>query len=479
MFRSLPSVSKVLTDERIVNLTPLMPIAIVRSAVKSAVAEARSELTRNSDSTVVDLDWIVKKTIREVERATSPSLLPAVNATGIVLHTGLGRSRLCEEATEAIRKVAASHSMLELDAETGRRGNRQEHVEALLCHLTGAEAAGVVNNCAGAVALTLVAHTSGREVILSRGELVEIGGAFRMPDIIRSSGAHLVEVGTTNRTRIDDYRSAITDRTALILRCHPSNFAIVGFTESAADRELVDLGREFGIPVMEDQGAGSLIDPALLGLSASHGSLPLSVRNGYELITASGDKLLGATQAGIVLGRRDLVAKTMKHPMARALRIDKLSLAGLEATLQLYNDPNIALKSIPTLRYLNRTLFEIKQIAARIARSLRSMDTDNRFAITLVEESSYAGGGSLPGDAMPTVCVAIRNSSDAQSGSKSNGIRSADTLLAAFRSYQTPVIARIRDGAVLLDPRTLDTADIGIIIQAFKYLLHRDLNDRS
>ena len=393
---------------------------------------------------------------REACRRMEPTLRRAINATGIVLHTGLGRARLADAARDAIAEAAGAHSTLEIDAETGRRGSRVDHVRGMLRELTGAEDAAVVNNCAGAVFLAVTALAAGTEVIISRGELVEIGGAFRMPDIIRASGAILVEVGTTNRTRLSDFRAAVTDRTGLILRCQPSNFAIVGFTEAAPLSDLASLGRELGIPVMDDQGSGALLAPERFGLPAGKGSLGESIQSGCDVVTASGDKLLGGPQAGIVVGSRACIERIAAHPLSRALRVDKLTLAALEATLRLYRDPARALREIPTLRYLGRRLPELTSLAEMLRTGLAEA-LGAPFEVTTVPERSQVGGGSLPGEDLPTVCVALR---------PATGSPSPDEIAARLRIHTPAVFARIKSDAVLFDPRTLDEEEVGAIVEA-------------
>jgi L-seryl-tRNA(Ser) seleniumtransferase len=331
-------------------------------------------------------------------------------------------------------------------------------VRGLLSELTGAEDATVVNNCAGAVLLAVTTLAAGREVIISRGELVEIGGAFRMPDIIRASGATLVEVGATNRTRLSDYANAITERTALILRCHPSNFALVGFTEETPTVDLVALGRKHAVPVMDDQGSGAILSPALRSVPG-RGSLPESVAAGSDIVTASGDKLLGGPQSGLILGSRAAIERIATHPLARALRVDKLTLAGLEATLRLYRDPEQARLAIPTLRYLTRTLPELRRLAVRLKARLRTVLTPERFALSLVSERSQVGGGSLPGEDLPTVCVALRGVASAPS---------AERIAAHLRRHSPPVFARIYRDAVLFDPRTLEPEEFAVIADALR-----------
>ena len=460
--RSLPSVQRLLAVPEVAALGERLPSSLLTESVRSVLDAARSALSgRNGATPVAPTEAVLaQQVVTEASRRAAPSLTRAINATGIVLHTGLGRARLAAEAVAAISEVAAGHSPVEIDCETGRRGSRRDHVRSLLCELTGAEDATVVNNCAGAVLLAVTTLAAGREVIISRGELVEIGGAFRMPDIIRASGATLVEVGATNRTRLSDYANALTERTSLILRCHPSNFALVGFTEETPTRELVALGREHGIPVMDDQGSGAILSPALLGLPGT-GSLPESVAAGSDIVTASGDKLLGGPQAGLLLGSRNAIDRIATHPLARALRVEKLTLAGLEATLRLYRDPAQARTAIPTLRYLTRTLPELRRLAVRLKARIQAVLPPGRFTITLVQERSQVGGGSLPGEDLPTVCVALH---------AVGGQPSADAIAAHLRRHHPPVFARIRHDAVLFDPRTLEPEELAVIAAALRSL---------
>ena len=460
--RSLPSVQRLLTVPEVAALGAHTPSALLTESVRSVLVETRQALlARNGvpqeEPTIAAL---ARRVVEETKKRTLPSLTGAINATGIVLHTGLGRARLAKVAVAAIAEVAAGHSPVEIDRETGKRGSRRDHVRSLLCELTGAEDAMVVNNCAGAVLLAVTALAAGREVIISRGELVEIGGAFRMPDIIRAGGATLVEVGATNRTRLSDYANAVTERTGLILRCHPSNFAVVGFTEETATSDLVALGREHGILVMDDQGSGALLSPDALGLPGS-GSLPDSVAAGSDIVTASGDKLLGGPQAGLLLGSRTAIDRIAQHPLARALRVDKLTLAGLEATLRLYRDPEQARLAIPTLRYLTRTLPELRRLAVRLKAGIQSVLPPGRFTVVLLSERSQVGGGSLPGEDLPTFCVALR----ADSASPS-----ADRIAAHLRRHHPPVFARIHHEAVLFDPRTLEPEELAVIAHALRDL---------
>ena len=375
--------------------------------------------------------------IEEAERRSTASLRRVINATGVILHTGAGRARLAPSVVAQVQEVAANHASVELDLESGQRGDRQSHVRGLLCELTGAESALVVNNCAAAVFLTLTALCSGGEVVLSRGEMVEIGGSFRMPDIVRQSGCKLVEVGCTNKTRIADYRQAISDQTSAILRCHPSNFRIVGFSETPALSKISNLATEFDVIVIDDLGSGCLVDTTTYGLP-SEPRVQDSLRAGADVVLFSGDKMLGGPQAGIIIGKAQLIDRIKAHPLARAVRIDKLSLAGLEATLRLYSSGEEA--TIPVLAYLSKDIDLIRTQAEHLAASFPGK--------SVVETGlSEVGGGSIPGVGIGTWRVGLK-------------VEKADEVAKSLRTGKPPILARIEDGKVWLDPRTLDLNEL-------------------
>ncbi len=462
LLRGLPAVHRLVAASALNEWRSTVSETLITATTQEVLAEIRSEILNAPDIATLPTEAeIVTRIVDHLSRLEQPSLRFAINATGVVLHTGLGRARLSYAAIQAIAEAATNHAVLEIDTETGQRGSRQDHVRGLLCELTGAEEALVLNNCAGAVFLAVSALAAGREVVISRGELVEIGGAFRIPDIIRASGATLVEVGTTNRTRISDYANALTERTALILRCHPSNFAIVGFTEEVPTPDLVALAHKKGIPFVEDQGNGALYPLERWGITGVRGSLVESVAAGCDVVTASGDKLLGATQAGILLGKREPIRQIAKHPLARALRADKLTLAGLEATLRLYRNPNTARYEIPTLIYLTRQEPELRKMAQSLARGLRRVLNSSLFTVTLCNETSQVGGGSLPNESLPTVCVVVSCASDNVT---------VTSLAKALRNHTPAIFARIKNNTLLLDPRTLEAEEMGMVIGAFEKL---------
>ncbi|MGE5553827.1 MAG: L-seryl-tRNA(Sec) selenium transferase [Betaproteobacteria bacterium] len=389
------------------------------------------------------------------ERLSAHNLRRVVNATGIVLHTNLGRAVLARAAKKLLAEVSEGYSNLEFDLATGERGSRHAHVAELLAQLTGAEAGLVVNNNAAAVLLVLSTLAAGREVVVSRGQLVEIGGAFRIPDVLARSGARLVEVGTTNKTRLADYERAITEETALLLKVHTSNFRLIGFTEEVSLVELVRLGRKQGLPVVEDLGSGVLIDVSRYGLPAEP-TVQQSVAAGADLVTFSGDKLLGATQAGIVVGRAEMVERLAKNPLMRALRVDKLTLAALEATLRLYRHPELALREVPTLAMLTRPAEEVKASAERLAARVREL-LGERARVDVVPDPTEAGGGSLPGTQVPSWAVGI---------TPGEGLGSLEECLARLRSADPPVIAHLSQGRVLLNLRTVQPGEEDLIVAA-------------
>jgi L-seryl-tRNA(Ser) seleniumtransferase len=380
------------------------------------------------------------------------SLRPVINATGVVLHTNLGRAPLSPLALERLSRVGGEYSNLELDLRSKERGSRYAHVEGLLCRLTGAEDALVVNNNAAAVLLALATLAEGREVVVSRGELIEIGGEFRIPDIMARSGAILREVGTTNRTHLRDYADAIGPSTALLLKVHTSNYRVVGFTAAVSARELVELGRRHGLPVMEDLGSGCLVDLRPWGFPHEP-TVQEAVAAGVDLVTFSGDKLLGGPQAGLIVGRREVVSRLKRHPWNRALRIDKLTLAALEATLYAY-DAGRALETLPTLRMLTEPLVTVRrrahQVLRRVPPSARA-----RLALEVVDARGQVGGGALPTVELPTAALAV--------GATAEAARALDL---ALRTGEPPVVGRLEEDRLLLDCRTVRPTQVRALARA-------------
>ena len=402
------------------------------------------------------IDWVRSAT----ERAMMRNLKHLVNATGVVVHTNLGRSLLPAAAVDNMASIADRYSNLEYDLDIGTRGSRYSIVEDILCEISGAEAAMVVNNNAGAVLLCLDTIAHGREVIVSRGELVEIGGSFRIPDVMAKSGGVLKEVGTTNRTHRKDYENAVNDATALLLKVHCSNYSVIGFTAEVSLKDLVELGARHNRPVMEDLGSGTFIDFSKYDLTKEP-TVQESVATGADIVTFSGDKLLGGPQSGIIVGKKHLVQQIRQNPLARALRIDKLTLAALEATMALYRDEAKAIRMIPTLRMLTMKIDEIAPRAFRLMENLQKVD-NSRLQIDLVELPSKAGGGALPLLELPSKCLRITITG-----------MSANSLELAMRQNTPPIIGRIEGDAFIIDPRTLLDDDFPIIESAFEKLFQR------
>ncbi len=442
--QSLPAVDELLHHPRIQAHFQAHSREVIVASIRRVLARKREAILAGTSGgrDGFSREEILAGVEEELAHARRPSLQPVINATGVVLHTNLGRAPLSGAALRNILEVARGYSNLEFDLQTGERGSRYAHVEEMLCRLTGAESALVVNNNAGAVLLALNSMADGKEVVVSRGQLVEIGGSFRMPDVMRKSGARLVEVGTTNRTYPEDYEKAIGEQTALLLRVHMSNFRIVGFTAEVPLKELAELGRRRGIPVMEDLGSGSFVDFTPYGMEKEP-TVQEAVTAGADLVTFSGDKLLGGPQAGIILGRKEYVGRLKKNPLTRALRIDKLTLAGLETILREYLDPARAVENIPALRMLACPAEELRARAERLEAKL-SRDFSSVCRTRVRPENSQVGGGALPLQVLPTFVVGI---SPLQI--------SAAVLEERLRNSVPPVIARIKEEEILLDLRTV------------------------
>lgn len=458
LLRQLPKVDTLLEREDLAALAETMPRALVVDAVRESIEATRAAiLAGEGDGGVANTDpeAVAAAAVALAQSKARRSLRRVINATGIVVHTNLGRSALAEKAVEAVAEVARGYSTLEYDVDSGKRGSRHTHVEELICRLTGAEAAMAVNNNAAAVMLALAGLARGREAIVSRGQLVEIGGSFRVPDVMAESGATMIEVGTTNKTHLRDYETAITERTGLLLKVHTSNYRVVGFTEEVGLADLVALGRERGVAVMEDQGSGVLIDLREWGLPYEP-TVAESVATGADVVTCSGDKLLGGPQAGMLAGRREVIAALKKHPLARAIRLDKMTLAALETTLRLYLDPETAKSEIPTLRMLSAPKSQMAERSARLADEIARTCGDC-YLTGSTDDVSRAGGGALPMADIPTVCVAI--------APQRMGVAELERRL---RLGTPHVIARISDDRLLLDPRTLSPAEEHEVVEALR-----------
>ncbi len=445
--RRLPSVDALIRAAR--GAWPDLPHDLLRDVSRAVLARARAAVSVGEAPP--DLATLIAAVSAELSAAFTPSLRPLINATGVIIQTNLGRAPLSVAAQTAMQMVSRGYSNLEYDLDRGERGSRHVHLEALLTRLTGAEAALVVNNNAAAVYLALIALAAGREVIVSRGQAVEIGGGFRIPDVLRASGATLVEVGTTNRTYARDYAAAINDRTALILRVHASNFRLIGFVHEPKLAELAEVAHRHDLPLLDDLGSGTLIDTRQFGLLAEP-TVQESVAAGADVVTFSGDKLLGGPQAGIIVGRRELIGQLRRHPLARALRIDKCTIAGLVATLQSYLR-GTALSEIPVWQLISAPVTTLRQRAEQIAAQLHAVG----IPAQVVDCASAVGGGSLPGATQPSAGVSI-----------APGTVNATAIAARLRAATQPVVARIENDRVLCDLRSVFPAEDAILVATIK-----------
>jgi len=443
LLRQIPSVDELLAQPRLAALAGRVDRDLLVEITRTVLAEVRGRITGEGAAVVaLDSSVLEERIASMVERVLASSLEPVINATGVILHTNLGRAPLCDAAEEEIRRSATSYSNLEYDLEAGARGKRDIHVAEMLQRLTGVEAAIVVNNCAAAVLLVLAALAKSGEVLVSRGELIEIGDGFRIPEIMAQSGAVLREVGTTNRTRIVDYESAINENTRLLLRVHPSNFTITGFAEKPSLEELVSLGQRTGLPLVEDLGSGCLVDLSSVGIREP--TVRQSVDAGVSVVMFSGDKLLGGPQAGIIAGKKELVSRVRRHPLFRALRVDKLTTAALAATLGAYLRG--AVDEIPGLRMIRMSVQEIKRRAENFLRELTPELPLGEVELDITDGSSLAGGGSTPTQSLPTKLIRIA-SARYSAAQLEQRLRRAPAGIS--------VIARVEDDRLILDLRTV------------------------
>lgn len=459
--RMLPGVDHVLerakADPFFENIPKTLRVRCVRSVIetlRNAVFEDNISAESLSDIPVLE----AVKT--RVNQEMTPNLRRVVNATGVVVHTNLGRSLLAAEAVENLLMIGSRYSNLEFDLELGKRGSRYSCVEGLLCELSTAEAAMVVNNNAAAVLLCLETLAKGKKVIVSRGELVEIGGSFRIPDVMAKSGAVLKEVGTTNRTHLKDYAGALEEDTALLLKVHTSNYSVVGFTAEVTLKEMAGLASDKGIPVMNDLGSGTFVDFSRYGM-LKEPTVQESVGTGADIVTFSGDKLLGGPQAGIIVGKKTLIDRIRKNPLTRALRIDRLTLAALETTLRLYREPEKAVRQIPTLRMLTCGLASIEKKAEQLAGMLKSLN-DSRVYIQVREHASRVGGGALPLQELPSMTVGVKIKD-----------MSVNAVERAMRANRPPVIGRIEEDFFIMDMRTVEADEVTVLGTAFETLLKK------
>ena len=451
IFRNLPSVNQLLESPQLKQMVQTVNHSVVVDGVRVFLDELREQVSSESgDVSIPTPTEIADKIANWLKAEEKPYLRPVINGTGIILHTGLGRAPLAKKALESVRQISEGYASVEVDVRTGERGQRIKSVEKLLCELTGAEAAAVVNNNAAATMITLSAIAEGQEVIVSRGQLIEIGGSYRLPDVMECSGAKLHEVGTTNKTHLFDYQRAINEETGALLKVHPSNFEVVGFTKTVSTREMVKLASEHDLPVIDDVGSGALVDFSEFGLM-DEPVVSKSIKDGADVVLFSGDKLIGGPQCGIIIGKKKYIDTILANPLMRAMRVDKMTLAALSATLLIYRDENQARTEIPILRMLSMPEENLKLRAEKVVMQVKGLP--GLEFCEAVTADSMLGGGSLPTQKLSTWCVALASKR-----------QSVDKLAAGLRDGEPCVIGRVQKDRFFLDMRTIQPSqDFGLI----------------
>jgi L-seryl-tRNA(Ser) seleniumtransferase len=462
LFSLIPKVDDILKKEEIVKLINNIPRKTVIDSIRTEIDIIRDYIKKDNisrEDIISNIKDLTKNIVKRSHKKDSYNLIPVVNATGVVIHTNLGRSLLNNKAIENLTNLGSSYSNLEYDLQTGKRGSRYSHLEEIISEITGAEAAMVVNNNAAAVMLVLSTLARDSEVIVSRGELIEIGGSFRIPEVMELSGAKLREVGTTNKTHLRDYERAINEDTKALLKVHTSNYRILGFTSGVDSSELMSLKEKYEVPVVEDLGSGVLIDLAKYGLE-HEATVQESLNKGVDIVTFSGDKLLGGPQAGIIVGKKEYIEEMKTNPLTRAFRIDKFTISALEASLRYYLDEKIAVKEIPTLNMLTMDIEEIDRMAHKLKEALEDLNLEEYIDISIVDSYSEVGGGSLPLEKLASKCVVL-NLKDI----------STQSFEDKLRQYQRPIITRVYRDEIYMDLRTIKYEEIEIIKSAIKFAI--------
>jgi len=453
IFRNLPSVNQLLESEPLKKLVETVNHTVVADGVRTFLDDVRQQVSDKAGDINVPSPQEMASMIADFLQAEEvPYLRKVINGTGIILHTGLGRAPLAKQAINAVAEISQGYASVEIDLRSGGRGQRAKAVERLLCELTGAEAAVIVNNNAAATMLTLSAMAAGKEVIVSRGQLIEIGGSYRLPDVMECSGAKLREVGTTNKTHPADYENAINENTGALLKVHPSNFEVVGFTKTVSTQEMVAIAHKHDLPLIDDVGSGALIDYSQFGLM-NEPVVQDSLNEGADVALFSGDKLIGGPQCGIIVGKSKWIKTILANPLMRAMRVDKMTLAALHATLLLYRDPETVMTQVPILRMLSMPIANLKMRADKIAEQIKASSAVQDCEV--VEEKSMLGGGSLPTQKIPTWCVSIA----------ANG--SVDSLAEQLRKNEPAIMGRVQKDRLMLDMRTVDVSDDSQLVEAF------------
>lgn len=462
LFTLIPNVNEILEDEDIERLLDTVPRKMVIDSIREEMDILRDRIRRKEfgeREVLDDISYLNKRIYDRIIEKKRFNLRKVVNGTGVVIHTNLGRSLLNKEIIRNIEETVTNYSNLEYDLESGSRGSRYSHLEDILAEITGSESAMVVNNNAAAVLLVLSTLAKDKEVLVSRGELIEIGGSFRIPDVMEQSGARLVAVGTTNKTHIWDYENAIGEDTGALLKVHTSNYRILGFTSSVDIDELDKLKKQYDIPIVEDLGSGVLVDLSKYGLEYEP-TVQESIRKGVDVVTFSGDKLLGGPQAGIIVGKKKYIDAMKKNPLTRAFRVDKFTITALETILRYYLDEGSAIEKIPTLKMLTMPIDEIRSMAEELLDKIEECGFDSRLRVSLEESYSEVGGGSLPLEQLPTVCVVL--------SLEDMSIQSVEDKL---RRYTIPIITRLYRDKIYIDARTLSREELPIIVEGISFAL--------
>jgi L-seryl-tRNA(Ser) seleniumtransferase len=461
LYRSIPKVDELLTYRKIKSIKESIPNRVLKDSINEVLDTIRNDIgqltAKESETFTIEMDAIIDQIIAKAKANNQYNLRKVINATGVIIHTNLGRSCLSEEIKEQLTDIACGYSNLEFNLATGQRGHRYDHVEDLICELTGAEAALVVNNNAAAVMLALDTIAKNKEAIVSRGQLVEIGGSFRVPDVMKFSGVKLKEVGTTNKTHLRDYEDNINENTGVLLKVHTSNYRILGFTDAVDNTALVQLGNQYDIPVLEDLGSGLLIDFSEQ-LNVYEPTVQDVLKTGVDVVTFSGDKMLGGPQAGIIVGKKKYVEQMKYNQLTRALRIDKMTMTALEATLKLYLAPEQAVQKIPTLRNI---FIEKEKLKTKADQLYALLETIDGFHLNIIEAKAQVGGGSLPLKSLETYAITVEHEQ-----------LKPDTLAQHMRTSDTPVVPRIKDDKVLLDVRTIESYDFSRVKKCLATIYH-------
>lgn len=464
LFTLIPKIDDILGRDNIRELLENIPRKIVMDSIRTEVEEIRNKIKEKKlteSEIIVEIENIDERIIRTAKEKNSYKLRKVINATGVVVHTNLGRSLINDKIMDNIREIATNYSNLEYDLSSGSRGSRYSHLEEIVSEITGGEAAMVVNNNAAAVMLVLSTVAKNKEVIVSRGELVEIGGSFRIPDVMEQSGASLVAVGTTNKTHLWDFENAINEETGALLKVHTSNYRILGFTSNVDTEELFILKEKFNLPLIEDLGSGVLIDLSKYGVEHEP-TVQESLKKGVDIVTFSGDKLLGGPQVGIIVGKKEFIQEMKRNPLTRAFRVDKFTISALEATLRYYLDENNAIKEIPTLRMLTMNIDEINTRALKLKSLIDKKIVYNSFNIEIEDNFSEVGGGSLPLEKLPTKCIVI-----------SLEDMSTQEFENKLREFHVPIITRLYKDRVYMDLRTIREEEFDLVVEGLTYALNK------